>query len=196
VKRKELFLMLVVAVMFGASPALACVLGPGQTYQEWTFDDNDNPAIPEIDMNPFGTATAAISGASGVWQAEQVIQVSLEIPNQKIRNPYKEILIEIGFLGDLEAFSVFPTPFGGTVELIEQRIKGGRTPEDWKKLTATYIIEPNPDSESICYSFAGNVDVGMPAVDYVRVNTVCVPEPLTVSLLGLGGLFVLRKRRA
>jgi len=211
VKRKELFLMLVVAVMFGASPALACVLGPGQTYQEWTFDDNDNPAIPEIDMNPFGTATAAISGvpgsappewvsdladASGVWQAEQVIQVSLEIPNQKIRNPYKEILIEIGFLGDLEAFSVFPTPFGGTVELIEQRIKGGRTPEDWKKLTATYIIEPNPDSESICYSFAGNVEVDMPAVDYVRVNTVCVPEPLTMSLLGLGGLFVLRKRRA
>ena len=80
--------------------------------------------------------------------------------------------------------------------MIEQRIKGGRTPEDWKKLTAIYIIEPNPDSESICYSFAGNVDVGMPAVDYVRVNTVCVPEPLTMSLLGLGGLFVLRKRRA
>lgn len=200
--------MLVVGVMFAASPALATPLGPGQTYQEWTFDDNDNPAIPEIDMNPYGTATAAISGApgsappewvsdlagaSGVWQAEQVIQITLEIPNQEIRNPYKEIYLEIGFLGDLEAFSVFPTPFGGTVDLVDQQIELVGPADGWKKLTATYIIEPNPDSESICYSFSSDA---VAAVDYVIVNTVCVPEPLTVSLLGLGGLLVLRKRRA
>jgi len=33
-------------------------------------------------------------------------------------------------------------------------------------------------------------------VDYVKVNTVCVPEPLTISLLGFGGLMVRRRRRA
>ena len=194
-----------------AGPALACITpGPGETCQEWTFDDNDNPAIPEIDMNPYGTATATISsapgsappewisdlvGASGVWQAEAVIQVTLDIPNQEVRNPYKEVYLEIGFIGDVAAFSVFPTPFGGTVELVEQRIKGARSGEGWKKLSAKYIIVPNPDSESICYSFSsaeGDVDVA--AVDYVNVCTICVPEPLTLTLLGLGGVFVLRRR--
>jgi hypothetical protein len=62
----------------------------------------------------------------------------------------------------------------------------------WKKLTASYRIEPNPERELLCYMFSGDIA----AVDYVKVSTVCVPEPLTISLLGFGGLMLWRRRRA
>ena len=178
---------------------------PGETFQVWTFDDDDNPTVPEINLNTYGTATATITGGAappewistllerdGVWKAEGLEQVTLEIPNQMIRNPYKELCIEIGFLGDLANFSVFPQPFGGTVDLVTQNVELVDPINNWKKLTASYRIAPNPDSESVCYSFSGNVA----AIDYVIAYTVCVPEPLTISLLGFGGLMLWRRRRA
>jgi len=198
---KKLITIITVVVALAGGQAWAQL---GETSQAWTFDADDNPTVPEISLNPYGTATATITGAAppewvatllerdGVWKAEGLEQVTLEIPNQMIRNPYKELYIEIGFLGDLANFSVFPQPFGGTVELTSQNVEVVDPINNWKRLTAWYRIEPNPDSESVCYSFSGNVA----AIDYVIVRTVCVPEPLTVSLLGIGGLMVWRRRRA
>ncbi|MBN2136543.1 MAG: PEP-CTERM sorting domain-containing protein [Sedimentisphaerales bacterium] len=178
---------------------------PGETFQAWTFD-NDDPTIPEIDLNNYGTPTATITGAlggpppewvavlldeEGVWQAEELIDIVLDIPNQMVRNPYKEIDLEIGFLGDLASFSVFPSPFGGSVELVSQDVVLVDAATGWKKLTASYLIKPNPDSESICYSFTGDIA----AIDYIAVRTICVPEPLTIGLLGLGGLLLRRRTR-
>ena len=198
--------MVVLGVLLIASPAFAITLGPGESHQEWNFDDNDNPAIPEVDLNPYGSATATIVGSAagpppewvatlldrdGVWKAEGLADLTLDIPNQMVRNPYKEIYLEIGFIGELEAFSVFPTPFGGKVELEEQVVEVVDPTNGWKRLTAWYRIEPNPDSESVCYSFSADVA----AVDYVIVNTVCVPEPLTIALFGLGGLVMRRCKR-
>jgi hypothetical protein len=199
---KKLITIIAVVVALAGGQALA---QPGETSQTWTFDADDNPTVPEINSNPYGTATATISGGAappewvstllerdGVWKAAGFEQVTLEIPNQMVRNPYKELYIEIGFLGDLANFSVFPSPFGGTVELTSQNVEVVDPINNWKRLTAWYRIAPNPDSESVCYSFSGNVA----AIDYVKVHTVCVPEPLTISLLGFGGLMVWRRRRA
>lgn len=200
-------------MLFVASHALAApmtVLPPGaQTSQTWNFDDNDNPAIPEIDLNPFGTAVATLDGnplgpeaewaaellgRTGVWKGEGMIDFTLEIPNQMIRNPYKVVLLEVGFLGDPvpAAFSVFPTPFGGSVKLVDQMTVVVDEATGWSKYTAEWYIEPNPDSEDVCYSFSGE----LAAVDYIKVDTVCVPEPLTIALLGFGGLMIGRKRKA
>lgn len=204
-ERKMLLLMLALSVLTAAGPVAATPLQPGETHQEWAFGDSSNPATPEIDLNPYGTATATILGSAsgpppvwidellgrdGVWQAEQMVDITLDIPNQMIRNPYKDLHLEIGFTGDLAAFSIFPTPFGGSVELVSQEVEVVDDVAGWKELTARYIIEPNPDRESVCYSFAAAVA----AVDYVIVNTVCVPEPLTISMLGLGGLMLRRRR--
>lgn len=199
--------MLAVGVLFVASEALAVPLGPGATRQKWTFDDNDNPAIPEIDLNPFGTPTATILGGvsgpaplwvadalgrSGVWKGRQVIDITLDIPNQMVRNPYKLIHLEIGFIGDLSAFSVWPTPGADVVELVSQKVEIVNGTTGWKKLTAEWYIEPNPDSESVCYAFSAD----KVALDYIDVYTVCrVPEPLTIALLGFGGLMLRRHRQ-
>jgi hypothetical protein len=177
---------------------------PGVTSQVWNFDADDNPTVPEISSNPYGIATATITGAAppewiatllgrdGVWQTEGSEQIVLDVPNQMVPNPYKEIWIEIGFLGDLTGFSAIPTPFGGTVQQTSRSIEVVDPINNWKKLTASYLIEPNPDRERLCYVFSGDIA----AVDYVMVHTVCVPEPLTISLLGFGGLMVWRRRRA
>jgi hypothetical protein len=197
---KKLIIIIAVVVALAGGQALAL---PGETFQAWTFDADDNPTVPEISLNPYGTATATISGGAAppewiatllgrdrVWQGEGLLELDIEIPNQMIHNPYKEISIEIGFLGDLTEFSVLPIPVGGIVDETSRSIED--TGAGWKKLTASYRIEPNPERELLCYMFSGDIA----AVDYVKVNTVCVPEPLTISLLGFGGLMVRRRRRA
>ncbi len=55
--------------------------------------------------------------------------------------------------------------------------------EDW-------FIEPNPDWEQIQFILPmGTI------VEQIVIDTVSVPEPATMSLLALGGLAVLRRRR-
>ncbi len=58
----------------------------------------------------------------------------------------------------------------------------------------TYIdgtISPQPDSETFNFNFA----TGGILVDSVYIGTHCVPEPAALSLLSLGGLVLLRRRR-
>ena len=205
-KRKTCFLVLVAVVMITVGPAAAKPLPPGGTAQKWNFENETNPAIPTLDLNPYGTPTAELTGneggppaewaadllgRKGVWQAQGMLTITLDVPNQMIPNPYKEIFVEIGFMGDLADFSVLPLPIGGSVELVGQKVVLVDPESGWQRLTALYIIEPNPDREIICYSFAG----ALAAIDYVFVKTICVPEPITASLLALGGLLLARRRR-
>ncbi len=177
---------------------------PGETLQVWTFDDDDNPTVPEINLNPYGSAMAFIGGPTGaappewitdllgrdgVWTGDAGFTIALDIPNQMIRNPYKLICLEIGFLGDLGDPEVYP--YGGTVVGSTETVVVVDPVTGWQKLTASYRIEPNPDKELIFSYFSNGA-----AVDYVAVYTVCVPEPLTISLLGFGGLMMWRRRRA
>jgi hypothetical protein len=54
-------------------------------------------------------------------------------------------------------------------------------------------IWPNPYIEKIGFILWGTQAAPV-VLDYIHVDTICVPEPATMLLLGLGG-FVLRKRR-
>ncbi len=152
-KRSKLLLVVIVSMLFVASQAWAGLVA--ETYQAWTFDDDDNPAIPEIKENDFGTPVGAILGSAGgpppewvpellgrtgVWKADGLVDITLDIPNQMIRNPYKVILLEIGFLGGdwPAAFSVFPSPFGGTVQLVSQEVV-----LKWKTTNMIFVFIPS-----------------------------------------------------
>ena len=198
-KKKLLLLVFAVVGLMVADPVRAVpfwdVGAPGSTHQVWTFDDADNPAVPEVSQNDFGTALATIGGGlynpdpewqQGVWQGESV-EITMNIPNRPVPDLYKEIWVEIGFRGNLGHYSAIPVPFGGSVEQLSEEIQ--TVDNDWQKLTVGWRIYPNPDSERICFIFT---DVA--ALDYVTVDTICIPEPATVALLGLGGL-LLRKRK-
>lgn len=193
------------------------IASPAFTYQMWTFDDNDNPAAPEVDENDFGIASAFVTasgddtfgshgwanyvqGHYGVWYGDMVV-AELTIPNQPEPNWYKEIWIEIlgrGYLpgeeytgtgyGLGEGYEVL-APLGGVTE--DLGFTATPEPDGWIKIVFGLRIYPNPDFEIIRFTL---LDTGA-AIDHIIVNTACIPEPMTLVILGLGGLFSIRLRR-
>ena len=187
---------------------------PGQattTYQEWTFDTDpigwqmgDPPPVlnPEVDLNTYGdpTATLVLIGdlfpgwlelgldRQGVWFSDDM-GITLDIPNSDIVNEYKEIWIELGYKGDFDGASI-NTENGETITDLGHTIvpDGGQ----WNILTIGWLIEPNPTSETIHFDLS---DSGV-YLNYIIVDTICIPEPTTLLLLGLGCLGLIRKRGA
>jgi len=208
-KRSKLLLTVVVGMLFVASQAWAG-LASNESYQAWDFTTNDNPAVPELNENHFnnGPPTATITstvagdppewladtlGRDGVWTSKDRLEVSLYIPNQEIRNPYKEIIVEIGYIGEFNGSAPYTDPPGGVVAPPDSVVVVG--PDGWTTRTDIWHIEPNPDREWINYHWLVG-DGEVIALDYVNVYTICVPEPMTIALLGLGGLVLRRKRKA
>jgi len=173
---------------------------PGSTWQDWTFDTGVNPATPEAYSNP-GIPQASIVakpgshvpeagwkdgwyGREGVW-AGDILQITLDIPNVPPPNTFKEIWLQMEYIGDVTATSIIIPQSG--VEFL-----GGGwdySTEGWKIYTVGWRIFPNPVEEQI---FVEIVNSGA-FLNYLYVDTICVPEPATLALLGLGAL-VLRKR--
>jgi len=180
---------------------------PGQpptTYQQWTFDDADNPALPEFFNNQYGTPMAGLSttqvppdyfgwldvvnGRQGVWAGEP-LNITLTIPNRDEPDEYKEIWLEMDFMQTLGWINVTPSPVCGSVEEIFRDIS--LVDLQWSRLIIGWRIEPNPSEETICIGITGTGGL----VDYITVDTICIPEPATVTLLGLGTLALLRRKR-
>ncbi len=179
---------------------------PGSTYQQWEFSsDNINP-VPDFLDNPFGTPVLTVypddpwleewGGHSGVWSLSGAIQT--EIPNYQILNDYKLIQIQLTWSTEFPV-PVAPVviiesdPVGEVTLLDEETIILGPTGvpsagDNWYHTTFLYEIVPNPNIETITIS-------GTIMVDELVIDTICVPEPATMSLLVIGGIALLIRRR-
>jgi hypothetical protein len=179
---------------------------PHTTFSIWEFDTSDNPTGPDSwyylpgDYTPALTSpTLTVSGSvlhkdfdydkEGVWKFEGSIQVDLD--NFDEENDYKEIWLQLTYYASGE-----PDVY---VEVGEDTIVGTRLFPVEPSGTDGYvfgvwqiIIEPNPSSEVLfitprdCTTY----------MDEIVIDTICIPEPATICLLGLGALALLRKRRA
>ena len=201
-KKRILVLLMILAVCGIAS----AVVMPTETSQRWDFSTSANPAMAEFvdnyyapngvwaDINRVGTTGVDPVWSNGIWSGESV-KFTANIPNTFNTAPdsYKEITVEIGYRGyiDLANVKAWGNTFARTSRVTDTYLdNAGAT---WTMVTDTYLIQPNPRAEQICYLL---YDFGAEQqLDYVSVYTNCVPEPMTIALLGLGGLVISRRKK-
>lgn len=177
------------------------------TDQRWFFDTSSANPVPEMLLNPFGAPVAQISGEfgfpppfwnSGFWYGP-TISIKVELPNMDIKQPETNIVINIGFKGNLDLSEITVTPIPGTPitqepEILSRNMDTSDT-GGVVVLTDVWTVKPNPLNQTIVYSVQ-SVQPGVNAsVDYITVSTECMPEPITLSFVSIGLLFLMRYRR-
>jgi hypothetical protein len=194
---------------------------PGSTVQEWDFL---TPGVPNPDLsssdyfpdgidvpffNPYGDPVAHVwpgvgqnywpvwGDREGVWPLSGVIDI--EVPNSPVPNPYKEIWIQLTWAQQTPEsivttkVTVDPTYLVTGPQVVNDIILGptnmGTGDGLWHHTTWRFLVEPNPAFEIIRIS-------GTVMVDQIVVDTICVvPEPATLTILGLSGLVLLLRKR-
>ena len=201
--------LVVVTLLLTVLPAMA---GIGKTYQCWDFEKNAQYGILPTDGgvgNLFGTPVALVQdmsiGQTGVqwtdnyggWFGDE-FKIILDIPNQPLENPYKDLTITITYQGEISFLWVADAVSGTHFTLMD---KQPGIIDGWKTLTQQWRFAPNPREEIVVIGFKGTQEVtGAPipaAVDQICISTICVPEPATLALLTLGaGCILIRRKRA
>jgi hypothetical protein len=168
----------------------------GSTHQVWDFTPGyiipsgaGYTAVPEDVFNPSPNRVAATI-LLGTWDQVTLITgsmifVNLEIPNYENLNPYKIIWVDIG--------NAVPSNIGvsavgssGSNGYSYEMLPGRGDAEFGVK------IWPNPYTEKISFAVMGMTSQAV--LDYIHVDTICIPEPVTIVLLGLGAIAALRRR--
>ena len=169
---------------------------PGSTQEYWDLTQgyvitsgSGYTAVPEIVNSPFpDRVNATILG--GTWDGSQIsgsaISVDLEIPNYE-GGQVKYISVDLGYSGTLLGPAISATDSGGSSNGFSYTVLAGQGNADFG-----IKITPNPATEKISFVLMGAT---APAVlDYIHVDTICIPEPITFVLLGLGAI-ALRRRK-
>jgi len=183
---------------------------PTFTHQEWEFYTDQRLFVPpDIDDNPYeGPHYANIIGgqphrseAGGAWlwyPGCGGTDMAFRIPNEsdpfKVKLVWLEITVTVAPSRDLTVDDIEATcgaPSMPTVTLLWDKVlsSGGRY-----YYQALWELDPQPDEEWVTFIPKPNTGEQF-AIEEVDIDTICIPEPATLSLLVLGGVALLRRRR-
>ncbi|MFH1614450.1 MAG: hypothetical protein ABIG61_05125 [Planctomycetota bacterium] len=204
--KRRFFVYAMMIVAFACAGLWADDLNPplwrGQaltTMQSWEFGTNQNPSAPDIDNNPFGTASASVVYDSpftpwldndcnhqGVWFVED--RIDLFVPNSSVPNPIKYMWLQLTFYSDsANDPQIFSIPGLSMVEKI-QKIQ---LDDYYWHGTYRITIEPNPSEETL-YIMPRDCTI---LIDEIVLDTLCIPEPAMAGLLGSSMCLLLCSRR-
>jgi hypothetical protein len=181
------------------------------TLQAWSFSTGDNPAVLAVETvneNPFGTPSAEVfvpdtgfpqftywmpsngNAHQGVWRIHGNDYLLLHLPNTQITDPssYKEIWLQITYsAGSIDRKPQIQTlPTYASMEVIRSTTIDNLYYHDVFRI----ILRPNPTEEWIAIQPRDCTVY----IDEVVVDTICIPEPATMLLLGLGAVLLRKKK--
>jgi hypothetical protein len=175
----------------------------------WDFVSATNPAAPDDPgvpvILPSNTSAAAMAinlqwttdfGGKvhdGWYAPGENGQLVIDMPNWIDEQPVKYLRIQMTYDGPNGA----STP---TMDIVGHDPQGCLTtfigqvdevrPDGQQYTISMWKIIPNPDSEQITVTIPAGL-----FIDEIVVDTISIPEPATMALVGLGVLGLLRRRR-
>ncbi len=178
--------------------------GGSTTFQVWEFaqDPYSDPyyenewgppeviftnATPQIAPGPFLDDTTGEPIDIWTWHIDGTGGIDIIVQNDPRPNDMKIIWVQITADKAPGPTSPSSNPSGTTT----YPVPAWQHPNlPWYTFTARIDIPYNPEFEIIHYDFPESTNISE-----IVVDTICIPEPATLSLLVLGGLVMLRRRR-
>ncbi|MFA5423850.1 MAG: PEP-CTERM sorting domain-containing protein [Phycisphaerae bacterium] len=184
----------------------------GTTYQAWSFTNGSikPDADPEL-FNPYGKPDLSgffqqyipvLDDKDGIYALRHEIDVL--VPNSEATDGHKEIQLCLVWKSMNDVMGEYPDEYsfilnGGLLDipgvsvtsygdLVSNWYLGEKDESGWYHSTFTATITPNPQIES--FTIKGNV-----LVDYIAIDTICVPEPATMAIIAVGALVALRRKK-
>ena len=167
----------------------------GSTWQQWDFSSNSTSPSPDAGSNPYGDPILTVNpiggwieNPPGAWPLSG--EIDIFIPNRPETAERKEIWLQLLWQAGSNQTPTLPdepwvavTPFSSTHMSRQDTVLDG-----WTQSLFEITIWPNPPYEWI--TVKGDI-----IVDQLIIDTICIPEPATIFLLGMGGLMTLRGAR-
>ena len=179
---------------------------PGSTYQQWEFSTDNTTPPPDDVVNPYGTPSLTVipygsykpewNGRYGVWPLSGFVIAN--IPNNPVENLYKLVQIQLTWTVEpgqttipcvgLTATLANGMPVSEEFIILLDEQTDDTLGQGWYHTTYLYKIIPNPVTETVYISSSI-------MIDELVIDTICIPEPATLGLLGIGGVLILVRRR-